>query len=497
MNNRLSLSFGEHFARIPLKASPHILHADALEADWAAFLSPEKCSYVFGNPPFIGSKFQTAEQRQQVRGIAKLGGSGGTLDYVTAWFLKAGEYAQGGHADIAFVATNSITQGEQVAQLWPVLFQRCKLEIAFAHRTFAWGSDARGVAHVHVVIIGLTRRDRERPVKRLFTYADIKGDPVESAHEALTPYLFDARNVGDKHLVVREASKPLEDVPQLVSGSQPIDDGNYIFEDGEKVAFTKVEPSAEKFLRPYLGAQEFINGGDRWIFALQSATPQELRAMPLVAERMAKVRRFREASQRKSTLAIANDPAKYNVELIPDRPFLVIPEVSSERRDYVPIGYLAPPVIPSNKLRVMPDAELWQFGILTSAMHMAWLAHVGGRLESRFQYGIGIVYNTFPWPEMSEAQKRKIGELAQAVLDARAKFPGATLGDLYDPDLMKAELRKAHRALDLAVDKLYRGAAFSSDRERVEHLFGLYEKLSSPLTAQPKGKKTRAKKLKG
>lgn len=495
MNNRLSLSFGEHFARIPLKASPHILYADALETDWAALLPPEQCSYVFGNPPFIGSKFQTADQRQQVRGIAKLGGSGGTLDYVTAWFLKAGEYAQGGHADIAFVATNSITQGEQVAQLWPALFQRCKLEIAFAHRTFAWGSDARGVAHVHVVIIGLTRRDRERPIKRLFTYADIKGDPVESVHEALTPYLFDARNVGDKHLVVREVSEPFGNVPKLVIGSKPIDGGHYILEASEREAFLKDEPRAAKFLHPYIGAEEFINGGDRSILALDSADVGELRSMPAVMERITAVKKVRLASASKPTRMLAETPTKFHVTVIPCTPFMVIPEVSSERRNYVPIGYLAPPVIPSNKLRVMPDAELWQFGILTSAMHMSWLRHIGGKLKSDFQYGIGVVYNTFPWPEMSEAQKRKIDDLAQAVLDARAKFPGATLGDLYDPDLMKPELRGAHRALDLAVDKLYRGAAFSSDRERVEHLFGLYEKLSSPLTAQPKGKKTRAKKL--
>jgi hypothetical protein len=497
MNNRLSLSFGEHYARIPLKASPHILNADALEVDWAALLPADQCSYVFGNPPFIGSKYQTAEQRQQVRNIAKLGGSGGTLDYVTAWFLKAGDYVQAGQADIAFVATNSITQGEQVAQLWPLLFQRCNLEIAFAHRTFAWGSDARGVAHVHVVIIGLTRRDRERPTKRLFSYADIKGDPVESAHEALTAYLFDARNVGDRHLVVREQSGPLSDVPQLISGSQPIDDGNYIFDGAERAAFLAAEPAAEKFLRPYLGGQEFINGGDRWILALQDAAPQELRAMPHVAERMANVRRFRKMSQRKSTLAIADNPAKYNVEVVPDRPFLVVPKVSSERRDYVPIGYVEPPTLPSDLLFVLLDADLWHFGVLTSAMHMAWLRHIGGRLKSDYRYSIGLVYNTYPWPDATETQKERIRQLAQAVLDARAKFPGATLADLYDPDIMKPELRQAHRALDAAVDKLYRGAAFTGDRDRVEHLFGLYEKLSAPLVAAPRGRKTRAKAVKG
>src|SRR5690606_30156470 len=210
--------------------SPHILCADALEADWAAFLPPEKCSYVFGNPPFIGAKFQSAEQRQQVRTIAKLGGSGGTLDFVTAWFLKAGEYVQGGKADIAFVATNSITQGEQVAQLWPILFDRCRLEIAFAHRTFAWGSDARGKAHVHVVIIGLANAATAPRDKRLFSYDDLNGEPHESTHSALTPYLFDAGGLADPHLVVKETAKPLNGLPALLSGSQPIDGGYYIFD---------------------------------------------------------------------------------------------------------------------------------------------------------------------------------------------------------------------------------------------------------------------------
>ncbi|MFN6942886.1 MAG: class I SAM-dependent DNA methyltransferase, partial [Parvibaculum sp.] len=494
MNNRLGLSFGHNYARIPLKASPHILHADALEADWAALLPPEKCSYVFGNPPFIGAKFQSAEQRRQVRDIARLGGSGGTLDYVTAWFLKAGDYVRNGKADIAFVATNSITQGEQVAQLWPLLFDRCKLEIAFAHRTFAWGSDARGMAHVHVVIIGLTKRENERAEKRLFSYADIKGDPVESRHAALTPYLFDASNVGDRHLVVRETSQPLCDIPKLVIGTKPIDGGHYIFTGEQRAEFMRREPRAEDYLHPYIGAEEFINGGDRWILALDNAPSGDLRNMPAVMERIAAVKAARLKSTSKPTQKLAETPTRFHVTVIPDTPFLVVPEVSSERREYVPIGYLEPPVIPSNLVRVILGADLWHFGVLTSASHMSWLRHIGGRLKSDYRYSIGLVYNTFPWPDASEAQKEKIRALAQAVLDARALYPGATLADLYDPDLMKKELRQAHRALDAAVDRLYRAAPFASDRERVEHLFGLYEKLSSPLTAAPKPVKGKRKK---
>ena len=250
MNNRLSLEFGETYVRIPLKTSPHIVHGDALEMDWGDVLPPEDCSYVLGNPPFVGAKFQSAEQRAQVHRIAALGKSGGTLDYVTAWFIKAGNYVQESTAQIGFVATNSITQGEQVAQLWPILFNECKLEIAFAHRTFAWGSDARGMAHVHVVIIGLTKRGNAPKEKRLFSYDDIKGEPYKSGHAVLSPYLFDASRLADPRVVVKESGQPLNGLPPLRSGSQPIDNGNYIFGPDQRAALLQEEPAAENFMHP-------------------------------------------------------------------------------------------------------------------------------------------------------------------------------------------------------------------------------------------------------
>ena len=317
MNNRLSLEFGQTFVRIPLTTSPHILHADALETDWASLLPPEDCSYVFGNPPFVGAKYQSQEQRAQVRGIAALSKAGGTLDYVTAWFLKAGEYVQSGSARLGFVATNSTTQGEQVGQLWPLLFDRCRLEIAFAHRTFAWGSDTRGKAHVHVVILGLDRRDNVRTEKRLFSYPDLNADPEETRHAALSPYLFDAGGLADPHLTVREESQPLNGLTPLLSGSQPIDNGHYIFTADERAAFLADEPGAAPFLRPYVGAREHIQGGERWILALQDVGPTDLKAMPKVVERMRAVKAFRAQSKRKSTLAIADYPARYNVEVLP------------------------------------------------------------------------------------------------------------------------------------------------------------------------------------
>jgi hypothetical protein len=481
-NNEINEAFRLNYARIPLKDSAHILHGDALETDWSSLLPPERCSYIMGNPPFVGAKFQSEFQRAQVRRVAGLGGSGGTLDYVAAWFIKAGQFcAVNRRIRIAFVSTNSICQGEQVAQLWPILFDRHGLEIAFAHRTFSWGSEARGKAHVHVVIVGLAHRDHEPEEKRLFSYPDIKGDPVETRHGGLTAYLFDARGVANRHLVVKEESKPINEAGKVVIGSKPIDGGHYIFEAGERADFLAREPAAAKFLHPYIGSQEFINGGDRSILYLAEASPAEVRQMPLVLERIAKVRAVRAASSSKATQTLALEPTRFHVTVVPKQPFLVIPKVSSERRDYVPMGWLKPPTIASDLLFVQPNASIYDFAILTSRAHMAWLAHIGGRLESRFRYSIGLVYNTFPWPEASPAQRAKVEALAQAVLDARAAHPTSSLADLYDPDTMPANLRKAHAALDSAVDRLYRAAPFASDRDRVEHLFGRYEALVNPL----------------
>ena len=490
MNNRLSLEFGKTFVRIPLEKSPHIVHGDALETDWSRLLPPGDCSFVLGNPPFVGAKFQTPDQRAQVRGIAALGKSGGTLDYVAAWFIKAGEYVNGGDARIGFVATNSITAGEQVAQLWPVLFGRCKLEVAFAHRTFAWGSDARGKAHVHVVILGLDRRKAVRAEKRLFSYPDLNGDPEESRHAALSPYLFDAGGLSDPHLVVREESAPINGMGRLIIGSKPIDGGEYIFSTEERAAFLDAEPEAAPWLRPFIGAREYLQGGERWILALHDTPPDVLARLPRVRERIAAVRAYREDSKSAPTRGLAATPTLYHVNVVPTAPFLVIPEVSSERREYAPIGWLEPPVIPSNKLRLLANATLSDFALLTSAMHMAWTRYVGGRLESRYQYSVGVNYNTFPLPP-KELDLSRLGPLAQAVLDARASHSGATLADLYDPDLMPPKLRRAHQAIDRAVDRLYRRARFASERERVEHLFAVYEKMRAPLDLAARGKSKR------
>jgi hypothetical protein len=487
-NNRLSLAFGRAYARIPLRTAPHIVHGDALELDWEDMLAPAQCSYVLGNPPFIGQSYQSPAQRLQMGRIVNTGGRGGSLDYVAAWFLKAGAYSAAPLAavkGIGFVSTNSITQGEQVAQLWPLLFDRYGIEIAFAHRTFAWGSDARGVAHVHVVIIGLVRREREPILKRLFSYDKLGGDPTESRLTKISPYLFDASSLNESHLVVRDTSKPLTPAPLMRMGSKIVDNGHYILDTAERSSFIAREPAAEAYLRPLIGSEEFINGGNRYILYLFGASPQDLRAMPAVAERIAAVRTYRLASRKTKTRELADRPTEFEVNTVPTEPFLAIPKVSSERREYLPIGWLKPPVLPSQLVQVIVNASIWDFGLLTSAMHMSWLRHIGGRLKSDYQYSIGVVYNTFPRPQPEAEARTSVERFAQAVLDARADHPGATLADLYDPNLMPANLRKAHRALDVAVDRLYRPAPFTSDRERVEHLFGLYERMVSGFLATP------------
>lgn len=478
-NTRLAEDFGQHYARIPLVKAPGIRHADALEIDWNSVVPAEQCSFVFGNPPFVGQSYQSPKQREQMRALLKREGrSAGSLDYVAAWFIKAARYVSGGSARIAFVSTNSITQGEQVAQLWPVLFQT-GAEIAFAHRTFVWP----GRAAVHCVIVGLVQRGDDPAEKRLFSYADPKGAPTETRHAALTAYLFDA-SAASRHAVVREVRRPIvSGVPKMRMGSKIVDGGHYIFDAVERQQLLREQPEAEVCLRPLIGSKEYIQGGKRWILDLQDEDAAVLRRWPAVMERVRAVRSFRERSSKEATRRLADAPLEFEVNTRPQGRFLVVPEVSSERRDYVPLGWIEERSVPTNLVQTISEATLNDFGVLTSRMHMSWLRQIGGRLKSDYRYSIGLVYNTFPWPDATPAQRAHIEALAQAVLDARAlpKNATSTLADLYDPDTMPAELRRAHRELDAAVDRLYRRAPFASDRERVEHLFTLYQRLVDPL----------------
>jgi hypothetical protein len=474
MNQRLSEAFGLYFVRLPLKKSAHIRHDNALRTEWPALLPPERCSYVLGNPPFVGAKYQNSDQRADLEYVAGEVKNSGLLDYVTLWYLKAALYIQRTSIQVAFVSTNSITQGEQVGILWAELFRR-GIQITFAHRTFHWQSEARGKAHVHVVIIGFGQV--ESGTKQIFDYETDQERPLIIPAKNIAPYLCEGPNT-----VILNRSRPLCSVPDIGIGNKPIDDGNYLFMPDDKAAFLKIEPNAAKWFRRWLGSDEYINGWERWCLWLGDCPPEQLHDMPHTLKRIDAVRKFRLASKSLPTRKLASTPTRFHVENIPTTPFLVIPKVSSERRRYIPIGFLQPETLVSDLCFVVRDATLFHFGILSSTMHMAWVRQVCGRLKSDYRYSGKLVYNNFPWPTAcSERQEALIRQEAQTVLDARLQFPNASLANLYDPLTMPPPLSKAHAALDRAVDACYRPKAFASDRERVEFLFTSYETLASPL----------------
>jgi hypothetical protein len=476
LNAQAAEVFGQRFERLPLRASPHIQTGNALRMDWNTVLPREQCSYVLGNPPFIGAKFQTDEQRADMDAVAGDVENGGLLDYVCGWYFKAADYITGTRIVVGFVSTNSISQGEQVGVLWNYLFHQHRLKIHFAHRTFTWESEARGKAHVHVVIIGFAAFNTAS--KKIYDY---EGEtPVVTVADNISPYLTDGTD-----FAIVNCSRPICDVPELAIGNKPIDDGQYLFTPEEKRTFIRLEPHSARLFRRWIGAEEYINGIERWCLWVGDCKPAELRAMPEVLKRVEAVRNYRLASKSAPTRKLAEKPTRFHVENIPTRNYLVIPEVSSERRNYIPIGFLGTDVLCSNKLRILPDANRYHFGILSSGMHMAWVRQVTGRLKSDFQYSVKLVYNNFPWPDPTPEQRERVEEKAKAVLDARAPhLPPrglSTLADLYDPLTMPAELHRAHAELDRAVERCYRKERFNSDRERVEFLFRLYEQLTAPL----------------
>ncbi len=476
MNSQLSVATGNFYQRIPLRAAPHIRCANALRMDWNDLLPARECSFVLGNPPFVGAKYQSAVQRSDVRLVAGRVKNSGLLDYVTMWYFRAVEYIQKTSIRCAFVSTNSISQGEQVGILWEELFRR-GAKIHFAHQTFAWQSEAKGMAHVHVVIVGFGLR--EAAEKKIFEYGELRGEPITRAANNINPYLVEGPDV-----IITNRSTPICDVPEIGIGNKPIDGGFYLLTDEEKARFLKEEPGAEKFFRPWIGSDEFLNGYQRWCLWLGDANPAELARLPECRKRIEKVKEYREKSESEPTRKLASTPRRFHVENFPDDEYLVIPEVSSERRNYVPIAYLPPSTICSNLVKIIPNATRYHLGILSSAMHMAWVRQVAGRLESRYRYSAKLVYNNYPWPQKpTAANRKKVEACAQRILDVRKGFLDglSTLADLYDPLTMPEDLLKAHRALDRAVDLCYRKEKFESDRERVEFLFDLYEQLLAPL----------------
>ena len=445
------------------------LHTDKIETSFV----PEKpethhvnFDYIMGNPPFVGARWMSKDQKQDVIDIfGPKWKNVGNLDYVCCWYKKAAELMHSqSDIKVAFVSTNSITQGEQVAILWRNLFEQYHLRIAFAYRTFQWDSDAEMKAHVHCVIVGFTI-DEDNTSKTIFLN---ESQSVQAKN--INGYLLDAPNVW-----IESRNKPLCDVPEIGMGNQPIDNGLYLFTDDEKVEFLKKEPKAQSYFHHWYGADEFINNKIRWCLWLGDCTPAELRSMPLCYERVLKVRKYRLESTRSSTIKLADNPTHFQTENMPKGNFIVIPEVSSGRRHYIPIGYMDDSVLCSNKLRLMPQANLFYFGVLTSKVHNAWMRVVCGRLKSDYSYSINIVYNNFPWPNPIEAQKAKIEQTAQAILDARAKYPDSSLADLYDELTMPLELRRAHQENDKAVMAAYGFKSNMEESEIVAELFRLYE----------------------
>ena len=486
MNNRLSLEFGQVFARIPLKAAPHIVHGDALEIDWADVLPPDRCSHVLGNPPFIGHHLQSAEQKAALRRVyGRFGDSAGVMDFVSAWFVKAAHYIDETDIEVAFVATNSIVQGEQVGIMWRALAPR-RLHINFAHRTFRWESEARGKAAVYCVIIGFSKRDRAD--KRIFDYAKPDAEAEEIRATRINAYLVDAPWV-----LLENQRRNLSGKPEMIYGSKPTDGGFFFLDDAERRALLKAEPGAKPLVKKFIGAHEFLYNENRWVLWLVDAEPALINRLPMVKERVRAVAKFRSESKAASTRNYGQ-PTLFRQITQPKSKYVLIPGHTSENRKYIPFGFMPKDVIVGNSCFSIPNIELAEYGVLQSAMHMAWVNATCGRLESRYRYSKDIVYNNYPWPTLTEGSRSRVADLANAVLDARAAHPGATLADLYDPDVMPADLRRAHRALDQAVDRLYRKAPFESDRERVEHLFTLYEKMTAGLlSGGPKPKLAKRK----
>ncbi|WP_251047013.1 class I SAM-dependent DNA methyltransferase [Hymenobacter sp. ISL-91] len=486
LNLALSARFDQRYVRLPLTGGARIVNDNALTLDWHAEFPA--LDYIVGNPPFVGSKLMTAAQRDNLLAVAgpKLKGAG-VLDFVSAWYLKGAQYAQQNPATrVAFVSTNSVTQGEQVGLLWGDILNRYGCHIQFAHRTFRWSNEARGNAAVYCIIVGYGIDKLPNP--RLFDYATPNSAPQEIPARSINPYLVD----GPEVLVVKR-SKPLSMVPVMRFGSMPIDGGNLLMLEDEKDALIDAEPEAARFIRRFVGAEEFINQKSRYCLWMLGITPSELKSLPRIMERIEGVRKARLESVRPATQQLAVTPTLFGFISQPDTDYLLVPGVSSENRRYIPIGFMSKEVVASNLVNTIPNATPYLFGILTSEMHMAWMRQVCGRLKSDFRYSGTLVYNNYPFPpNPTEGQRAAVAAAAEAVLAARALFPTESLAALYDPSTMPPALARAHATLDRAVDRCYRPAAFATELARLEFLFGLYQQLSAPvLGAAKKGRQAK------
>lgn len=472
MNELVGEELGNTFVRIPLIRSANIVQGNALQIPWEEVLPPTQCSYLFGNPPFLGHHYQSAEQKaDHARNMAEAGLPGaGVIDFVANWHVRSVPYLEHNpRIRAALVSTNSITQGEQAGILWSWLLER-GVRINFAHRTFQWTSEARGSAAVHCVIVGYALHDT--PQKLIFEYESPRSDPHAIKAANINPYLADGPDV-----LARNRRTPISDVPLMRWGNKPTDGGHLILSPEEKDALLADEPDVAPYVRRFMGGGDFINDKERYCLWLKDIKPQDLRNSKQVRERVQAVREFRESSKAAATRNFASYPTLFRQIAQPDTNYLAIPEVSSERREYIPVAFFGPEVICSNTVQFVPEATHYDFGILCSNMHMAWVRTICGRLRNDYRYSNSIVYNNFPWPQASKAQREKITATGQAIIKARASHSDASLADLYDPVSMPIDLREAHEANDKAVDAAYGRRRFKAEAERVGYLFELYQNL--------------------
>lgn len=477
---------------LPLKSYANIIEANALRIDWETVVPKEKLCYIMGNPPFVGYSLQTKEQKEDILAIyvdekRKPYKTAGKIDYVSGWYFKAAQLMQGTNIRTAFVSTNSITQGEQVAGVWKPLYDRFHVHIDFAHRTFIWDSEASLKAHVHCVIVGFSIALN---TKKRILYSSDRFQIVDN----INAYLVDAPDV-----FIESRSLPICDIPKMITGNRPADGGHLIIEAEDYQKFIEEEPLAQKYIKRLMGSVEFINNKKRWCLWLVNASPAELKKMPKVMERIRLCKEDRESSPDAGRRKLAETPSVFRETNTPNF-YVLVPKVSSERRRYIPMGFMDDKVIPTDLTFIVPDAALYHFGILTSNIHMSWMRAVCGRLKSDYRYSKDIVYNNFPWPTPTDEQKAKIEQTAQAILDARALYPDSSLADLYDEVIMPSELRKAHQNNDRAVMQAYGFTkdhpAYSSESACVAELMKMYQQKVQELEQQEaeKKKKTTTKK---
>lgn len=487
MNMLISNEFGQYFARLPLKKSAKIVHGNALQTDWETVVAKNELSYILGNPPFVGHQLRNEEQVKDLEFVFNDNKRAGRLDYVAAWYIKSAKFIQNTNIKVAFVSTNSITQGEQVSILWGQMFKQFNVKIHFAHKTFNWSNEAKGNAAVHCVIIGYGNFDISS--KRLFAYDDLNGEPHEIIVKNISPYLTEG-----KEILIESRSSAIHSFPEMAKGSQPTDGGNLILSKEEKNELIFKNEKLNDYIKRYLGAYDLLNNNERYCLWFADISPEILRELlkiEILKQKIENVKKMRLGSPTPSVRKDAERPFLFTQIRQPNANYLVVPETSSSNRKYIPIAYLDKNVVASNSLQIINSSSLYLFGILQSKQHNSWIVNIAGRLKNDIRYTPNV-YHTYPFPDNpTEKQVQAIETAAQKVLDVRAEFPNSSLADLYDPLTMPPTLVKAHNELDKAVDLAYRPQPFTSEANRMVYLFELYEKYTADLFTKEKSRKSK------